>query len=219
MSVEEDEEDQNENVDLVAGAWRRVGEPRGGAREREPLWTGSRPSNDPSCDSRLELARPIQTPQNRRAELQPRCLRQLRLRWRRRWRRLEAAADDCAEAGATVVLSRPDRPGNSKFRRRRRRPRPFGAALLGRFLPRLKAPASSWPGPPFPNITRSYWVSPLWPPFSDNCEPRHSRELKYWTSLHAPVSEGESGSGLKGRQAEKDRRWTISGASRTRSRA
>jgi hypothetical protein len=131
MSVGGDEEDQNENVDLVAGAWRRVGEPLGGAREREPLWTGSRPSNDPSCDSRLELARPIQTPQNRRAELQPRCLRQLRLRWRRRWRRLEAAADDCAEAGATVVLSRPDRPGNSKFRRRRRRPRPFGAAPLG----------------------------------------------------------------------------------------
>jgi hypothetical protein len=89
MSVEDDQEDQNENVDLVAGAWRRVGERRGGTREREPFWTGSRPSNDPSCDSRLELARPIQTPQNRRAELQPRCLRQLRLRWRRRWRRLE----------------------------------------------------------------------------------------------------------------------------------
>src|SRR3984957_18859004 len=35
-----------------------------------------------------------------------------------------------------------DRPGNSKFRRRGRRPRPFGAALLGRFLPRLKALAS-----------------------------------------------------------------------------
>ena len=89
MSVEEDEEDQHEDVDLVVGAWRRVGEPRGGTREREPLWTGSSPSNDPSSDNRLELARPIQTPQNRRAELKPRCLRQLRLRWRRRWRRLE----------------------------------------------------------------------------------------------------------------------------------
>ena len=115
MSVGEDEEDQDEDVDLVAGPWRRVGEPRGGAREREPSWTGSRPSNDPSCDSRFELARPIQTPQNRRAELQPRCLRQLRLCWRRWRRRLEAAADDCAVAGATVGRSRPDRPGIPSF--------------------------------------------------------------------------------------------------------
>jgi hypothetical protein len=44
------------------------------------------------------------------------------------------------------------------------------------------------------------------------------RELKDWTSFRAPFSEEESGAGLKG-QAEKDRRWTISGASRTRSRA
>jgi hypothetical protein len=142
MSVEEDEEDQHEDVDLVAGAWRRVGEPRGGAREREPLWTGSWPSNDPSSDNRVELARPIQTPQNRRAELQPRRLRQLRLRWRKRWRRLVDGRRQLRMAGATVGRSRPDRPGNSKFRRLRRRPRPFGAALLGRFLPQTQGPGS-----------------------------------------------------------------------------
>jgi hypothetical protein len=102
MSVEEDEEDQHEDVDLVAGAWRRVGEPRGGTREREPLWTGSRSSNDPSNASRVDLARPVQTPQNRRAELQPRCLRQLRLRWRRRWRRLVGGRRRLRMAGATV---------------------------------------------------------------------------------------------------------------------
>jgi hypothetical protein len=156
MSVGEDEEDQDENVDLVAGPWRRVGEPRGGAREREPSWTGSRPSNDPSCDSRFELARPIQTPQNRRAELQPKCLRQLRLRWRRRWRRLEGSRRRLGRGRrnrwpAPALTSH----GNSKFRRRRRCPRPFGAALLGRFLPRLKALAS-WPGPLF----RAQRVSP-----------------------------------------------------------
>jgi len=84
----------------------------------------------------------VQTPQNRRAELQPRRLRQLRLRWRRRWRRLVDGRRRLRMAGATVGHSRPDRPGDSKFRRR---PRPFGAALLGRFLPQTQGPGPvSW---------------------------------------------------------------------------
>jgi hypothetical protein len=182
MSVEEDEEDQNENVDLVAGAWRRVGEPRGGRREREPLWTGSRPSNVPSCDSRLELARPIQTPQNRRAELQPRCLRQLRLRWRRRWRRLEGGRRRLRRGRRNRWPLPHGLSWNSKFRRRRRRPRPFGAALLGRFLPRLRAPAS-WLGPLF-RAQRGVCPcfaefaanvrTPFCRLFSDDCEARHT---------------------------------------------
>ena len=54
-------------------------------------------------------------------------------------------------------------------------------------------------------------LSPAW----DN-SPAPSRRGD-WTSFGSPVSEEESGAGLKGRGAEKDRRWTISGASRRRS--
>src|ERR1700722_7711148 len=149
MSVGEDEEYQDEDVDLVAGPWRRVGEPRGGAREREPSWTGSRPWDDPTSDSRLELARSITTPQNRRAGPQPSHLRQLRLCWRRWRRRLDAAADDCAVAGATVGRSRPDRPGTPSFASGAGVRGPSGQPFWG-FPPQTQGPGfvarASFPG-------------------------------------------------------------------------
>jgi hypothetical protein len=145
MSVGEDEEDQHEDVDLVAGAWSRVGEPRGGTREREPLWTGSRPSNDPSCDSRFELARPIQTPQNRRAELQPRCLRQLRLRWRRRWRRLEGGRRRLRRGTRNRWPLPPGPSWEFKFRRCRPGVRgPSGQPSLGVSSPDSRPRLHSW---------------------------------------------------------------------------
>jgi hypothetical protein len=184
MSVEQDEEDQHEDVDLVAGAWRRVGEPPGGTREREPLWTGSWPSNDPSRDNRVELERPIQTPQNRRAELQPKRLRQLRLRWRRRWRGLEG--------------------GRRRLRRRRRNRWPLPPGPSWEFQVSPAPPVSEalrgsppWAFPPqtqgpgfmagasFPGITCITGFWPILPSllgrflpfcrlFRGNCEERHT---------------------------------------------
>ena len=127
-------------------------------------------------DERVELgmARPVQAPHNRRAELQPKCLRQLRLRWRRRRRRLEGGRRRLRHGGRNRW---PLPPGLSWEFRVSPAP-PASEALRGSppwaFPPQTRGPGFIMAGASFSEHNAEYRLSPFCRLFGGNCEPRHS---------------------------------------------